>query len=207
MNKFITFLLGSFAIVSCTNNSYNKSVLSPIENISYLFDFFIDQKKSNIIQNDSLFKVYNVSFTKDSVSNEGDFYKLILQNCIDNSYGNYIKITRKDLFDKFIQAHLNEILLDENLELTYQKNNSETYLFLVNKQNYLYLNTVVDFKKSTNDTLIFTIKDKELLKKYEVYQLEKPLFLIDENQIIAEPQQIKINYVNNSVKIIPLYSN
>jgi hypothetical protein len=36
-----------------------------------------------------------------------------------------------------------------------------------------------------------------------VYQLEKPLFLIDENQIIAEPQQIKINYVNNSVKIIP----
>ena len=121
--------------------------------------------------------------------------------------GNYIKITRKDLFDKFIQAHQNEILLDENLELTYQKNNSETYLFLVNKQNYLYLNTVVDFKKSSNDTLIFMIKDKELLKKYEVYQLEKPLFLIDENQIIAEPQQIKINYVNNSVKIIPLYSN
>ena len=143
----------------------------------------------------------------DSIVNEGAFYQHILKNCIDNSYGNYIKITRKDLFDKFIQAHLNEILLDENLELKYQKNNSETYVFLVNKQNYLNLNTVVDFKKSTNDTLIFTIKNKELLKKYEVYQLEKPLFLIDENQIIAEPQQIKINYVNNSVKIIPLYSN
>lgn len=203
MFKIIVLLFGSIIIFSCSNNSFNNQVLSPVENVSYLFDFFIEQKKSNIIQNDSIFKEYKIKFSKDSIRNEGDFYKLVLQNCIENKYGNYIKITRKDIFNKFIQAHIKEILLDDNLEIKYLQSKSDTLLFLVNKQNYLYFSTIVDFNKTKNDTLIFNLKDQELLKKYEVFQLEKPLFLIEENLIIAEPQQIKINYVNNIVKIIP----
>ena len=141
---------------------------------------------------------------KDSVVNQGIFYQYILKNCIDNSYGNYIKITNEKLFNQFIKANQKEILLDDNLQLKYQKTKTEYLLFLVNKQNFLEFSSFVDYQTTKNDTVIFNLKNEDLIKKYEVFQLEKPLFLIAEDQIIVQPQQIKINYVNKSVKIFPL---
>lgn len=204
LRKILGLGLISIFFISCNKNPYENAVISPIENISYLFDFFIEQKYSIVIQNDSVFKAYNLTPPQDSVVNEGVFYQYILKNCIDNSYGNYIKITNVKLFNQFIKANQKEILLDDNLQLKYQKTKTEYLLFLVNKQNFLEFSSVVDYQTTKNDTVIFNLKNEDLIKKYEVFQLEKPLFLIAEDQILVQPQQIKINYVNKSVKIIPL---
>ncbi len=204
LRKLIILLFVSVPLISCNKNPYENTLISPIENISYLFDFFIEQKYTIIIENDSLYKAYNLQIPKDSVVNQGIFYQYILKNCIDNSYGNYIKITNEKLFNQFIKANQKEILLDDNLQLKYQKTKTEYLLFLVNKQNFLEFSSVVDYQTTKNDTVIFNLKNEDLIKKYEVFQLEKPLFLIAEDQIIVQPQQIKINYVNKSVKIFPL---
>ena len=204
LRNLIILLFVSVPLISCNKNPYENTLISPIENISYLFDFFIEQKYTIIIENDSLYKAYNLQIPKDSVVNQGIFYQYILKNCIDNSYGNYIKITNEKLFNQFIKANQKEILLDDNLQLKYQKTKTEYLLFLVNKQNFLEFSSVVDYQTTKNDTVIFNLKNEDLIKKYEVFQLEKPLFLIAEDQIIVQPQQIKINYVNKSVKIFPL---
>jgi hypothetical protein len=204
LRKLIILLFVSVPLISCNKNPYENTLISPIENISYLFDFFIEQKYTIIIENDSLYKAYNLQIPKDSVVNQGIFYQYILKNCIDNSYGNYIKITNEKLFNQFIKANQKEILLDDNLQLKYQKTKTEYLLFLVNKQNFLEFSSVVDYQTTKNDTVIFNLKNEDLIKKYEVFQLEKPLFLIAEDQIIVQPQQIKINYVNKSVKIFPI---
>jgi hypothetical protein len=204
LRKLIILLFVSVPLISCNKNPYENTLISPIENISYLFDFFIEQKYTIIIENDSLYKAYNLQIPKDSVVNQGIFYQYILKNCIDNSYGNYIKITNEKLFNQFIKANQKEILLDDNLQLKYQKTKTEYLLFLVNKQNFLEFSSVVDYQTTKNDTAIFNLKNEDLIKKYEVFQLEKPLFLIAEDQIIVQPQQIKINYVNKSVKIFPI---
>lgn len=204
LRKLIILLFVSVPLISCNKNPYENTLISPIENISYLFDFFIEQKYTIIIENDSLYKAYNLQIPKDSVVNQGIFYQYILKNCIDNSYGNYIKITNEKLFNQFIKANQKEILLDDNLQLKYQKTKTVYLLFLVNKQNFLEFSSVVDYQTTKNDTVIFNLKNEDLIKKYEVFQLEKPLFLIAEDQIIVQPQQIKINYVNKSVKIFPL---
>ena len=203
LRKLIILLFVSVPLISCNKNPYENTLISPIENISYLFDFFIEQKYTIIIENDSLYKAYNLQIPKDSVVNQGIFYQYILKNCIDNSYGNYIKITNEKLFNQFIKANQKEILLDDNLQLKYQKTKTEYLLFLVNKQNFLEFSSFVDYQTTKNDTVIFNLKNEDLIKKYEVFQLEKPLFLIAEDQIIVQPQQIKINYVNKSVKIFP----
>ena len=87
--------------------------------------------------------------------------------------------------------------------MVYQKNATDELLFLVNNQNFLSMESIAEFARKNMDTLIYNLKNEELLKKYEVYQLEKPLFLIEDNKVIAEPQQIKINYSNKTIKIVP----
>lgn len=188
---------------SCTKPISKNLVLSPIENISYLFDLFLEEKTNSIISHDSIFRLYNLSYPKDSLVSEKEFYKYILNNCLDNRFGNYIKITNPKLYKLFITKNFNDIILDKYLELVYQKNATDELLFLVNNQNFLSMESIAEFARKNMDTLIYNLKNEELLKKYEVYQLEKPLFLIEDNKVIAEPQQIKINYSNKTIKIVP----
>lgn len=201
--KLAGFVILIFTAIACSNKNETTGSLSPIENISYLFDLFIEERYTKIISNDSLFKEYNLELPKDSLVNEGIFYTHILNQCIEKKYGNYIIITNEKLFNKFISKHQNNIILDPNFQFIYQKNKTEKLLFLVNKQNFLSLDIVANFDKKNNDSLVYQLKNEEMLKKYEAFQLEKPLFLINENQIVAEPQQIKINYVNKTITILP----
>lgn len=189
LSVFIILLFTS----SCNSNNKftveNDVVLSPVENIAFIFDRFLLDQSSNIRVDEKLLVWLEV----DTAMITSTFYQEVFKKAIDNSHGNYIILKDKVLFQKFIAAKYQELIFDPNLLLCYGIVGEETFVFLRDQSKELSLTYVASNFTADSSRVKGQVTNKEYLEEYKVAQLAQPLFIFKQNQLISTAEKINIS--------------
>lgn len=197
LSVFIILLFSS----SCnSNNNFtveNDVVLSPVENIAFIFDRFLLDQSSSVKVDEKLLAWLEV----DTAMTTKTFYQEVFKKAIDNSHGNYIILKDKELFQKFIAAKYQELIFDPNLLLCYGIVGEETFVFLRDKIKELSLTFIASDFTSDSSIVKGKVINNEYLEEYKVAQLAQPLFIFKQNQLITSAEKVNLNSREISFKI------